>query len=380
MGRRPRLVLLGALAALAALAAPASASATSAGTVQPKIVGGSTASVATYPWQAAVVIAPSKLSGNAHQRQFCGGSLVTSRIVITAGHCVADSDPDCSFCGTDTLPPVCNAITDPSPGDGTCKLDADDVDVVLGRSKLSDTSQGTEFSVQAVKLGTNFDGSFGSGVPRFDAAYLVLSSPSPQTPVKIAGTDEGTLWDAGSPVDISGWGLTSESASDTQDTLRSATVNVLPDSTCGDGSVYGSDFDPATMVCAGVSGGGVDTCSGDSGGPLEAPLQAGGYRLVGLTGWGEGCAEAGFPGVYTRVAGPTMRSVITSDVSALESANGLPQESIFGSGGLPLGAAPPVLGQTANSSKALKKCKRIHKKKKRRRCIKKAKKRINSQA
>ena len=380
MGRRPRLVLFCALAALG-LFAPAGASAQSGGTVQPKIVGGSTASVATYPWQAAVVIAPSKLSGNAHQRQFCGGSLVTSRIVITAGHCVADSDPDCSFCGNDILPPVCNAISDPSPGDHTCKLDADDANIVLGRSKLSDTSEGTEFSVQAVKLGTNFDGSFGSGVPRYDAGYLVLSSPAPETPIKIAGTDEGALWDAGSPVDISGWGLTSESASDTQDTLRSATVNVIPDSTCGDGSVYGSDFDPATMVCAGVSGGGVDTCNGDSGGPLEAALQGGGYRLVGLTGWGEGCAEAGFPGVYTRVAGPTMRSVIASDVSALESANGLPQESIFGGGGQPLGTAPPgTTTPTANSSKALKKCKRIHKKKKRRRCIKKAKKRINSQA
>src|SRR5437899_62555 len=173
MGRRPRIVLLGGLAALALLA-PASASAGSGGTVQPKIVGGSTASISQYPWQAAVVISPSKLSGNAHQRQFCGGSLLTSRIVITAGHCVSDTDPDCTFCGTDTLPPVCTAISDPSPGDGTCKLDANDVDVVLGRSTLSDTSQGAELSVQAVKLQDNFDGDYqGDGVPRFDVAYLV---------------------------------------------------------------------------------------------------------------------------------------------------------------------------------------------------------------
>ena len=85
------------------------------------------------------------------------------------------------------------------------------------------------------------------------------------------------------------------------------------------------------MVCAGFQSGGVDTCFGDSGGPLEAPLQGGGYRLVGITGWGKGCAEAGFPGVYTRVAGPTMRSLISSDLSSL----GVSPASVFGSGGQP---------------------------------------------
>jgi secreted trypsin-like serine protease len=372
MGRRSRLVLLGALTALALLA-PASASASSGATVQPKIVGGSTASISQYPWQAAVVISPSKLSGNAHQRQFCGGSLLTSRIVITAGHCVADTDPDCTFCGSDTLPPVCTAISDPSPGDGTCKLDANDVDVVLGRSTLSDASQGTEATVQAVKLQDNFNGDYqGDGVPRFDVAYLVLSSASSQTSIKIAGTDEDALWDPGSPEQISGWGTASETARDTEDTLRAATVDVIPDSTCASGSIYGSDFDPATMLCAGFLSGGVDTCFGDSGGPLQAPVPGGGYRLVGLTGWGNGCAEANAPGVYTRVAGPTMRSLIQSDVSGLESLYGLPAEGIFGSA---QPSSPPAV-----TTNPFKKCKRIHKKKKRRRCIKKVRKRISSQA
>jgi secreted trypsin-like serine protease len=381
MRRGTRLVLLVALAALALLA---SASAQAAGTVQPKIVGGSTASISTYPWQAAVVVSPSKISGSAHQRQFCGGSLLTSRIVITAGHCVADTDPDCTFCGSESLPPVCNSISDPSPGDGTCKLDADDVDVVLGRTTLSDTSHGTEASVQAVKLQANYNGNFhGDGVPRFDVGYLVLSSASAQTPIKIAGTDEGALWDDGSPEDISGWGTTSDAASaDTVDTLRAASVDVIPDSTCGSSGVYGSDFDPATMLCAGFLSGGVDTCSGDSGGPLEAPLQGGGYRLVGLTGWGDGCAEPDAPGVYTRVAGDTMRSLIQSDVSTLESTFGLPAEGIFGGGGQALGTAPVAATptQSFNSAKAMKKCKRIHKKKKRRRCVKRVKARARAGA
>ena len=207
------------------------------------MVGGSTASVSTYPWQAAVVFSTAQSPGeNAHQRQFCGGSLLTSRIVVTAGHCVADTDPDCSL--------TC-AISDPG-GDGTAKIDPNDVDVVLGRSTLSDTSQGAEYGVSAVVLRSNFDGDYqGDGVPRYDVAYLVLSSPSGQTPIKIAGTDEGALWDSGSPEDVSGWGSTSESGG-TVDTLRAATVDVIPDSACSSPTVYGSDFDSATMLCAGI--------------------------------------------------------------------------------------------------------------------------------
>ncbi len=363
MRKPPRLLVVGALG-LGALLAPANAPAQSGGSAQPKIVGGAATSVATYPWQAAVVVSPAKASGNAHNRQFCGGSLLTSRIVITAGHCVADTDPDCTlFCSSAT--PVC---PDPPSAteDGTCKLDANDVDVVLGRSTLSDTGQGAEISVQAVKLRDNFDGDFqGDGVPRFDVAYLVLSSASGQTPIKIAGADENALWDAGSPEDVSGWGSLFAGGS-TVDTLRAATVPVLADPTCtGD---YGRDFDPSTMVCAGT--GATDTCSGDSGGPLEAALQGGGYRLVGLTGWGEGCGDASFPGVYTRIAGPTMSSLIASDVPSIESANGLPAEPIFGSGGQPRGAAPST---TATKARALKKCRRARTRKKRRRCVKRVK-------
>jgi len=369
MPRRSRLALPCALAALA-LAVPASASAQSGGSVQPRVIGGSTASISTYPWQAAVVFSPSKVgNNNAHRRQFCAGSLITSRIVITAGHCVFDTDPDCSLTGGVN---VC-LPSDPG-GDGTKRLDPNDVDVVLGRTTLSDTTQGQEFTVQAVKLGTSFDGNYqGDGVPRFDAAYLVLSAPAALTPIKIAGADEGALWADGSPEDISGWGSTTESGG-TVDSLRAATVNIVPDATCN--AAYTPDFDPATMVCAGVSGGGVDTCAGDSGGPLEAPLQGGGYRLVGLTGWGEGCARADFPGVYTRVAGATMRPIISSDVTSLESAQGLAPENIFGSGGQPRVATPS--GSEPALAPVLRKCKRIHDKKKRRRCVKRAKARASS--
>jgi trypsin len=366
MRRPPRLFLIGALAALA-LCVPATALAQGGESVQPRVVGGSTASVTTYPWQAAVVYSTAQFpSKTAHQRQFCGGSLLTSRIVVTAGHCVAADDPDCST--------TC-ALNDPG-GDGTAQMDPNDVDVVLGRSTLTDTSQGAEHAVSAVVLRSNYDGDYqGTGVPRFDVAYLVLSSASAQTPIKIAGTDEGALWDPGSTEDVSGWGATSETA-DTVDTLRAATGGVISDPTCT--GIYSNAFDPDTMVCAGALSGEVDTCYGDSGGPLEAPLQGGGYRLIGITGWGDGCGRPDAPGVYTRVAGPTMHSLIASDVSTIDSAYSLPAESIFGSDGQPLSAAPPPSAASVGSP--FKKCKRIRNRKKRRRCAKRVRARRAARA
>jgi secreted trypsin-like serine protease len=372
---RHRVALVAALVVLS-LGLPAGAGAAD-GSVQPRVVGGSSASISQYPWQAAVVFSPSKVGGDAQQRQFCGGSLLTSRIVVTAAHCVYDTDPDCSL--------LC-VISDPG-GDHTAKLDPNDVDVVLGRTKLSDSSQGAELAVSAVAYRSNYNPNYqGDGVPRFDVAYLVLSSASGQSQLKIAGTDEGELWDAGSYVEVTGWGGTTACTglcltTTPSDTLQKAGINVIADSTCGSSAIYGSDFDPGTMLCAGNLSGGVDSCKGDSGGPLQAPVAGGGYRLVGLTSWGEGCAQANAPGVYTRVAGATMRSLIESDVSALQSANGLPAESIFGSGGRPVeeqqGTAQPLAGHAA-AKRPFRKCKKIRDKRKRKRCVRKVKKRLKS--
>ena len=64
--------------------------------------------------------------------------------------------------------------------------------------------------MQAVKLGDQLRGRL-PGRWRFLASMPPIwcsPRPSGQTPIKIAGTDEGALWDAGSAEEVSGWGST----------------------------------------------------------------------------------------------------------------------------------------------------------------------------
>ncbi len=333
-----------------ALLGPAGALA-AAGQAGPRVVGGAPSSVSKYPWQAAVVISPAKLGGGAQDRLLCGGSLVTPYVVLTAAHCVFDTDPD---------NPAADIVND--------HLDADDVDVVLGRTTLSSTD-GTEQTVRAV----SFNPGYSESSSQNDAGYLVLDSPSGQQPIKIAGSDEAALWSAGRLTEVSGWGTTSEGSDSISDRLRAATTPVIADSSCGSSGVYGGLFDPATMVCAGYLAGRVDTCYGDSGGPLQAPTKAGGYRLVGVTSWGDGCARAFAPGVYARVAGNALRASVSSQVSALESTYGLPHQGIVGTGAKPpaskAGKNPGGQQEVGGKQRARARCKRIKNESKRRRCF-----------
>ena len=56
--------------------------------------GAPTTTATAFPWQAAIVLDASRFSGTDAQRQFCGGTLLTPRIVQTAAHCLDDTDPD----------------------------------------------------------------------------------------------------------------------------------------------------------------------------------------------------------------------------------------------------------------------------------------------
>lgn len=94
---------------------------------------------------------------------------------------------------------------------------------------------------------------------------------------------------------VTGWGTT-QSVSESRDRLRAALVPIVNQKKCARAyQKIGTITD--RMICAGYDKGGRDACQGDSGGPLVAN-----NVLVGVVSWGQGCAMANYPGVYSRVA------------------------------------------------------------------------------
>ncbi|XP_004443949.1 PREDICTED: putative serine protease 41, partial [Ceratotherium simum simum] len=55
------------------------------------------------------------------------------------------------------------------------------------------------------------------------------------------------------------------------------------------------------MICAGAEEGGIDSCKGDSGGPLTCEKN-GLWIQVGIVSGGVGCGRPNQPGIYTNVS------------------------------------------------------------------------------
>ncbi|NXC11748.1 TRY3 protein, partial [Orthonyx spaldingii] len=77
------------------------------------------------------------------------------------------------------------------------------------------------------------------------------------------------------------------------DTLQCLKAPVLSDADCSD--AYPRQI-TKNMMCVGFLEGGKDSCQGDSGGPVVCNGE-----LQGIVSWGIGCAQRGYPGVYTKV-------------------------------------------------------------------------------
>jgi secreted trypsin-like serine protease len=205
---------------------------------------------------------------DASGRQYCGGTLVAATKVVTAAHCVAGETPG-------------------------------SVRVVGGRTHL-DGTDGTIGEVSRIWV----DPEYTDAAEGADVAVLTLAAPMPYAAAKYVSSADTDVYAAGTTARVLGWGATDGNGT-SSDQLRTATVPVVSDTECQ--KSYGSDFVASDMVCAGYSSGGVDTCQGDSGGPLLI-----GGVLAGITSWGNGCAEAGYPGVYTRLtafSGPVTAQV-----------------------------------------------------------------------
>ncbi|GAB3455800.1 S1 family peptidase [Actinophytocola sediminis] len=189
--------------------------------------------------------------------QYCGGTLVAEDKVVTAAHCTAGKQPA-------------------------------DLVVVAGRED-KESAEGTVSPVVSIWIHPEFT-DIRSGA---DISVLTLADRLPYAQLPLADLADQALYQPGLPGLVLGWGRTAADGAPSQH-LLGATVPIVADDDCR--TAYPA-YLAASMVCAGLPQGGVDSCQGDSGGPLVVF-----GVLIGITSWGEGCAEPGKPGVYTRIA------------------------------------------------------------------------------
>lgn len=274
------------------------------------IVGGQGTSIASFPFQ--VALYDSQASSPA-AGFFCGGVIVDATHVITAAHCVA----------------------------GIAQGSSGGVEVLAGSTSLDPTDPG---SVRDPVQSSVVDPRYEPLSSDYDIALLTLVRPLWEGPIAPSVNGVDTIAPLGldaaqasiyadpnaSPAIVataSGWGDVNPAPSHTPSyptSLRAVRLELVPESTCEE--EYATIEQPITssMLCAGGGGARTDTCYGDSGGPLvvnaDSPARAPqDYVLAGLVDFGNGCAQRGFAGVYTRISSPEIMSFLNSGIGKLAS-------------------------------------------------------------
>ena len=229
---------------------------------QERIVGGHSVDEGTYPWMVRLSVG-------------CGGSLVRTQVVLTAGHCVKAAEP---------TPPCGSPAARSTSSRPTRRL--------CGRAYIQRAPGYTDAS------------------KGYDWALILLDQPLNLPTVALAqdGTyDEGRFT-------VLGWGSTRRPADPAAPVavgrrrLRLRRV-LRPQVRAARPEIVDSD-----MICAARNG--KDSCQGDSGGPLIR-LDATGSRVqIGIVSWGYGCARKNYPGVYGQVS--TFAPDIAAAVTALQ--------------------------------------------------------------
>jgi len=248
--RRARLLLAAAttVAALTAmvagvLAAPAPAQAVVFGTVVP---------ATRYPATAELLITPS-----ATAKEFCAGSVIASRWVLTAAHCLVDER------GRRFSPKALR--------------------VAVGvESSAWDRSA---IAVSRVEVHDRYDLADRSGMPiPYDVGLVQLARPVSVAPLKLAAAEPTT----GTSVRYVGWGCTSvirDLCLGPSSQLRLGTTTVQRDSLCGLTGAHA-----VTALCTARYGVLETVQAGDSGGPMLVATRAG-DRLGGVVSGGGPTAD-----------------------------------------------------------------------------------------
>lgn len=216
-----------------------------------EILGGTNVPAGKWPELAGIVFGGDSIE--------CTGTLVAPTVVVTAAHCIEDFGPPASH-------------------------------VLLAATSLARQEEGERIAVTARHA-------YPGGLDSIDIAVLVLATPSQQAPRAIAtGWARPEIRD-GAEVVIAGYGAIDRDGEEFIDDLQEA-VTTITDFDCSRSAGCNSIARPAGELGAG--GMGIDTCAGDSGGPLYVATAYGAY-LAGVTSRGYDdnryyCSEGGIYG------------------------------------------------------------------------------------
>ena len=242
-----------------------------------KIVGGSAIDISQAPWQVALIRTSAT---NNKDGFFCGGSMISNQWIATAAHCV----------------------------DGSTRTS--DFIILAGESELS-SGELSGYPVKQIIVHPFWN----TATNESDIALVQLVKPLDLVLGQIETIAiPNFVPPSGTYVNISGWGSTWSNnpytgifyndygtPSQYPTSLQGASVKVANDAACD--YFLGNAYKLNSMLCAGLISNDyfiVDSCFGDSGGPLAYSVD-GSWYLSGIVSWGYGCSWDS-PGVYANVA------------------------------------------------------------------------------
>jgi secreted trypsin-like serine protease len=221
-----------------------------------RIVGGTVDTYKDTKWIAALI---RKDKGT----QWCGGSLIASRYVLTAAHCTANTNR------------------------------------TQWKVRLGSKRWDRGGIVRKVARITNYP-YYNPRTTYGDISLLTLSRPVSYRPVSVVASGTHYVTDPPSvEAYVAGWGALRTRRGPYPRRLHSTWVWLLQDRYCNGVSRF---YNGSVEICAGTRG--RDTCSGDSGGPL-AVWDGYWWQLVGVTSYGpRRCASS--TSVYAWVGSPIL--------------------------------------------------------------------------